>query len=163
MKKNKVRAYTIIEILITMVITSVIVSILYLLFSTLSRQYSQFNKSQNKTITLALFKNTLKRDFYMSDVLFFKSNELTCVKDKETILYTLQNEFVTRKLESRNTIDTFDIQIKHINPFFIVDRDFKVLKNLSLKVSFLGRKTGLYFSKNYPSNVLTNQKFFYGD
>ncbi|SEC56469.1 prepilin-type N-terminal cleavage/methylation domain-containing protein [Tenacibaculum sp. MAR_2009_124] len=163
MKRNKVKGYTILELLIAMVITSIIISILYILFSMLSQRCLAFNRNEFEVTQISMLKNTLKRDFYKSDYLIFDLGQLTCIGNNQTISYSLGDGFVTRRLKENSNVDTFEVKVKQINPVFFDEKDLKILKNLSIRVDFLGRDLGFHFSKEYSSDILTNQKFGYGN
>ena len=163
MKKNKIKAYTILELLITMVVTSIIVSILYLLFLTLSQRYEAFNRNEFEVTTISLFKNTIKRDFYRSDFLLLNTKELKCIRNGEAVIYSFGEKFIKRKAKKNNIVDTFTIKVKQIDPVFINDNKLKLLKRIALKVDFLGREIGVHLSKDYASDILINQKFADGN
>ncbi|CAM1359202.1 type II secretion system protein [Tenacibaculum xiamenense] len=163
MKKNKLKGYTILELLITMVITSIIVSILYVLFSMLSQRYLAFNKNEIEVTEVSMFKNTLKRDVYKSDYLILNFNELKCIRNNQTLIYSFGDSYITRRLKKSSVIDTFEIKVKKTTPSFIDYDKLKVLKKLSLRLDFLGRDLGLHFSKEYSSDILTNLYFANGN
>ena len=112
-------------------------------------------------MNIALFKNSLKRDFYTSDFLSFSSNQLNISLDDKKVTYYFNKNLVVRTLNKQEAIDTFNIRVKNINYLNLEDGNF--LKKLSFEVDFLGKGVTLFFSKEYSSAMLINLKFGNGN
>ena len=104
---NKVRAFTIMEVTITMLISAVLIGIAYTSYSIIIKSYNSFN---NKNSTLAVLYNLdhlLRRDFDRATIISKDQSAIAIRQDTVLITYEFYPDFVTRK---STRIDTCKVQ-----------------------------------------------------
>ncbi|WP_428744952.1 PulJ/GspJ family protein [Tenacibaculum sp.] len=154
--KSKLKSYTIIEMLISMLIISVVVVVTYALFSSLTRQLYMFTETEDSLLEYTYFKNALKRDVFECEKLKVKKEVVKLkYKDKE-IRYVLGEGVVYR--EEGRIIDTFFVKagVEKINPVFIKENGEKLTLSFVLDVDILKEKTHVFIKKDYGVDVLVN-------
>ncbi|MFL0132593.1 hypothetical protein, partial [Tenacibaculum maritimum] len=88
-KAYKLKSYTVIELVISMLVMSVVVIITYSFLSSLSLQLGKFIKTQEVLLDYTFFKSTLKREFFEADKLNIKKNEIELISKENTVSYNI--------------------------------------------------------------------------
>lgn len=104
---NKVRAFTIMEVTITMLISAVLIGIAYTSYSIIIKSYQSFNDKNNKLAILYDLDHLLRRDFDQATVISKEESGIDIKKDSILISYQFYPGFVTRK---STRIDTFKVE-----------------------------------------------------
>ncbi|WBX75088.1 hypothetical protein PG911_10505 [Tenacibaculum ovolyticum] len=131
MRGNKLKSYTIIEILISMLMMSIVVLITYVLFSSVIRQSQLFIKTEETLLAYVFFKNTLKREVFESKQITVINNKISLKFKKQIIDYTFDENFIYRKDSRIGEVDTIFLKLKKIEPFFLINSKEKNIKNYS--------------------------------
>ncbi len=133
---KKIQAFTLIELMITMLISSISFGIIYSGYEIVSKQYRSY-KSSNEIIADALYLNVLMASDF-SKARDAKKNDdgfqLIDYENRSTI-YELSTEYIVRKVSF--SIDTFKVPVKNISylmqnsdvnaePYFIDEVSFNV-------------------------------------
>ncbi len=150
----KFKAYTIFEVLISMVIMSIILLIVFVLFSSFSKQLRLISESNSKTTDFAIFKHTIKRDFYLAKSINFKYNTIIVKKnDSVNIAYSFNNNYLVRSLN--NSSDTIPL---YISSHKINTDEYSRLTKLEMEILIFNEPLPVILNKTYQ-NSLTNQDF----
>lgn len=163
MKSIKLKSYTIIEVIISMIIMSVIVLIAYSVFFSLSKQFDIYRKTQENLFEYSLFKSTLKREFFKSKEVSFDGGILSMHFEKDKIDYKFKNKIVCRQVNNNNVVDTFYVNVKNITPNFIDSSKKGIISKLELELLFFKENTFVFLEKKYGADVLINDFFEYED
>lgn len=111
----KVKAYTLFEIIISMVIMSVISLIVFVLFSSFLRQLHFYNDTSSEISNYAFLKNNLKREFYQAQKISSNTiNTITFEMDNnQNISYSFSKNHIIKKINK--TIDTLTVKLSDFN------------------------------------------------
>ncbi len=153
---NKLKAFTIMELIIVMLISIIIISISYKSYEIIERQVLNFIKNNSKIEENILFENTLLSSFENSDIITIDDNNIRCLNDSINIQYGFYDDFVLRENITNSTIDTFKVESK-IKKFSILSNS-EIKKNIiqTIEISIVNRldTIGLIYSKTYSIEQL---------
>jgi prepilin-type N-terminal cleavage/methylation domain-containing protein len=115
MNKQKIKAFTLMEMTITMLITAVVIGIAYTSYSIIVKSYLSFHTKNTGLSSMAELDHVLKRDFDRADIICKDSAGIALQKDSTTIKYEFYPDFILRKAAR---IDTFKVQSQDVNTTF---------------------------------------------
>jgi competence protein ComGF len=159
MKRHKLMAYTIAELLISMLIMSVVVLVSYVVLSSLTRQLHLFIETEETLLTYASFKNTLKREVFESKLITVENNKISLKFENKIINYTFDESFIYRKDSRIGKVDAFSLRIEKIRPIFIKKIKGKIISSLILDLHLFKEKTSIIFTKKYGADIVINDFF----
>ncbi|MES2113017.1 MAG: prepilin-type N-terminal cleavage/methylation domain-containing protein [Bacteroidota bacterium] len=156
---NKVKAFTIMEVTITMLISAVLIGIAYTSYSIIIKSYNSFNDKNNKLAVLYNLDHLLKRDFDQAAIISKDQSDIAIKKDNVLITYKFYADFVTRKGAS---IDTFKVQTDGLITNFenapviglAGSGNLKRVDELLFNVQFDKEKIPYHYTKVYSSENL---------
>lgn len=106
MIKNKLRGFTLAEMLVVLVVASIVISMGFLVLNMVRKQVKGFQQNYQKKQEIQFFETTMVRDFNRRSVFFNKQLNVLFMKNtKDTIQYQFFNNLVIREK------DTFKIEI----------------------------------------------------
>ncbi|MDB5008616.1 MAG: hypothetical protein JWP45_3009 [Mucilaginibacter sp.] len=165
MNKHKLKAFTILELTVTMLITALLIGITYTSYSIIVKSYRSFTlKNEDMGILISL-DHVLKRDFDLADVILKTSDGLTLKSDQKIVKYTFNPDFITR--ESVKT-DTFKVETQLVQTSFetILVNDIQDaeeqnrLDDLTFSLLYQNEKIPYHYHKNYSSiNLILRKEF----
>ncbi|MBC7410101.1 MAG: prepilin-type N-terminal cleavage/methylation domain-containing protein [Arcicella sp.] len=102
MLKNKIKSFTLSEMLVVMIITAIVVGMAFSVLKLVQKQIHTIQKNFDKTSTLALFEQRLWLDFneYNSIKLFQKQNNIRLESELDTIIYAFSDDFILRNTDT---------------------------------------------------------------
>lgn len=104
--KHKIKAFTLLESLITILLISIIIGLSYGLINLVDKQMTLLQKENVEVLEYNLFNSTLKLDIHKSNAFFIEKNQLNLSNyDNRVISYSFYNEYILR--ENAVKIDTF--------------------------------------------------------
>ena len=140
MKTNKLKAFTLAEMLVVLVVASIVISMGFLVLNMVRKQVIVIQKNYHKKQEIQLFETTLIRDFNARNAFFHqKDNIITLRNTKDSIQYTFLDTYITREK------DTFQIEVDN--------------KKLFLDGSLVKEKTIDAIEINLSSNFTNRQLF----
>jgi Tfp pilus assembly protein PilE len=159
MMKQKVKAFTIMEVTITMLITGLIIGITYTSYSIVIKSYQSFTTKNENMAVLVSLDHVLKRDFERADSIFKDSAGITLKRDNIAIKYVFMPDFVVRN--SVRT-DTFKVQTQDVMTTFenvpIIEIQATSEQNridgLDFTLVFQNEKIPYHYRKLYSSENL---------
>jgi prepilin-type N-terminal cleavage/methylation domain-containing protein len=156
---QKVKAFTLMELLVSMLISGIVISIIYLSYEIIYKQYEGYKKT-NKKITQALLVNTLlKTDFLKAHYILNKEKGLLFLdKQQNAIGYQFEEKYILRK--ANNVQDTFFLKAITIKQEFMnlkQEEPFGLVDNLFFEASILDELEQFHFQKTYGADVLMEE------
>ena len=115
MVKQKVKAFTILEVTITMLITALLIGITYTSYSIIVKSYHSFTAKNEELAVLATLDHLLKRDFEQAEAVFKNQDGIVLLSDSKTLKYEFKPDYIIR---SGIRIDTFKMQTQDVNSMF---------------------------------------------
>lgn len=153
--KYKVKSYTLLETVLSMVIISIIVVITYALLSSFLSQLKFYNETRDRLLDYILFKANLKNEFYHSKRILQEHDRLIMkFNNSEKIEYTFHKSYVLRE-NNENMIDTFFVELVNLNTVKISEN---IISKLSLRLVVLEESFDLSFNKRYGTHEYVNNE-----
>lgn len=159
MKQHRLKAFTILEVTITMLIAGVLIGITYTSYSIVFKSYHSFTTKNEDMAVLINLDHLLKRDFEKADTILKDASGIVLTKDNQLIKYTFMSDFVVR---TAARIDTFKVQTQDVNTSFesvpIVEIQATAEENridgLDFILIFQNEKVPCHYRKLYSSENL---------
>lgn len=152
----KIKAFTILEIIINLALMSIIVSMVYVVYGYFSKNMTEYSLMTAANFKMDSFNTRLKEDFYNADKIFsINENEFRVVFYDETYVNYRQEEHYFYR-ENGNRRDS--VHCKGI-AFTLLHPDSKgasenLIKNVLVSAELYGNEVSLFAYKNYFSNYL---------
>jgi competence protein ComGF len=95
---NKVKSFTLSELLVVMIITAIVIGMAFSVLRLVQKQIHTIQKNYDKSTDLSLFEQRLWQDFNEFGQIQFDENENNLILKSEidTITYSFQNDFILR-------------------------------------------------------------------
>ena len=158
--KQKLPAFTLIELMITMLISSISFGIIYSGYEIVSKQYQSY-KSSNEIIADALYLNVLMASDFSKARNAQKNDDgfqLIDYENKSTI-YELSEEYIVRKVSF--STDTFNVPVKNIS-FLMNNSDVVTepywIDEVSFDVNINKQAQTFHYRKQYDAAFLMDNE-----
>lgn len=114
MPNNKIKSFTIPELLVVMIITVIVVGMAFSVLRLVQKQIHAIQTNFEKTSSLALFEQRLWQDFNEMNAIQFseKANSVLLESEMDTVVYSFQENYVLRNK------DTIKLQLVANKLFF---------------------------------------------
>ncbi|MFY0482528.1 PulJ/GspJ family protein [Flavobacterium sp. PLA-1-15] len=151
--QNKVKSFTLAELLVVMIITAIVVGMAFSVLHMIQKQVRLIHKNLDKSADLSLFEQKLWQDFNEFHHIEFnrKDNILVMKSEMDSVLYNFNEEYVMR-----NT-DTIKLKIALETVFYegleTVEGEIDAV-SISGEKEFPGYK--LFVSKKNDATLLMN-------
>lgn len=100
---EKIKAFTIAEMLVVLVISGIVISLTMLVLSLVQKQLRIININNNKTTEIRLLERVLCQDFNRYSLFYdTKQQQLHCVSEVDTVNYRLKSNYIIR---NKDTLD----------------------------------------------------------
>lgn len=108
--KNKLKAFTILEITLTMLIVSILASFVYYAFHTFSNMLTEQQQKKRAELDFDLFCDRIRWDSYQSDSIKIQQEYILSFQDSLGVIeYQFLDDMILRTQHAIRT-DTFNIQ-----------------------------------------------------
>jgi hypothetical protein len=159
MKNSKhIQAFSIVEVMVSMVITAIIVGLIFGVYTIVSEQIVAFKKENEQTADFNRLSYSLNKTVFDSEKMIIRTNGVYFqTYDGDTILYQKEETYLIRK--TQKFTDTFKLQLNEIR----VDSVFnssksKVFQKLELELFINENTISLRFYKPIYANQLIHWK-----
>jgi prepilin-type N-terminal cleavage/methylation domain-containing protein len=158
---KKFKAFTLIELVVTMVISSIVVMLAFTCYEITYKQYLNFRKSNNTVTQVILFNSLFKRDVLLSNLInrIDDNNVLLKMNDTVNVNYFFGSNYVLRKY-NEFIPDTFPItsvvvkeqfQSTEVNENGLID-------DISISGVVRGENVFFHYDKEYDADILMKQE-----
>lgn len=102
---NKVKSFTLSEVLVTMIITVIVVGLAFTVLDLVRKQILVIQKNYDRTTELAFFKQRIWLDFNKNNDIIFSpiENQIVLKSELDTICYNFKGDFVLRNKDTLMT------------------------------------------------------------
>lgn len=151
---KRLKAFTLIELLIGMILSAIIISFAYSCYSILAKEflsYKDVKKQINETITL---NSILNNDFVNSEFIYYKDDVLTIEKKGSKQEYSFLENTILRT--DGEVTDTFHFSASKINIGYLKESDHSaqiLVNDFSFVAKVLDENESFYFTKNYSAET----------
>ena len=156
MEKNKIRSFTLSELLVVLVLTAIVVGLAFGVLRLVQKQLKVIDKNFLKQTELLLFEQRLCHDFNTSSHIIFESKRrLKILSENDTTVYNFDKTFV---LINEDTLKLkITIRKALFNGQNIADG---VTDAISLSAEEEMPKYNIFVSRRNDVNVMINQNGF---
>jgi Tfp pilus assembly protein PilE len=156
MNKHQVKAFTIMEVTITMLVAAILIGITYTSYSIVSKSYLSFNVKNNDMAVLERLDELLKKDFEHAEIILKDTSGISLRSADRIINYKFSPDFMVR---TAGIVDTFKIKISDFNATFEGVPVSEVgpaeeqnrLDELDINILFQNEKIPYHYHKQYSS------------
>lgn len=156
---QKIKAFTLMELLIGMIIGCIVVALGYSTYNIIFKQYSAYKAIKNKVVEIMQLNTVMNNDFTTADFITFSDNKLI-LNNRDTLLeYYFNDSYIIR---TNNTFaDTFQLKttnflVKSVDSTELNATDMLTNFNFDMLVS--GDTQHVTFTKNYSAETLMNHE-----
>lgn len=122
-KQNKLKAFTLGELLVVMIVSSIVISVTFLVLNIIRKQVITMQENYEKKQAFRFFETTFSRDFNLNTAFYYvKEKRLNLTNTKDSIQYLFLDTMVLRNQ------DTFHVELGKIVLFL----DGKIVTDKSL-------------------------------
>jgi len=154
---KKVKAFTLMELLIGMIISTIVISFCYMSYTLIYKQFMNYKTIKMELVQALELNSVLNNDIGNSELVVFDNNELTLLnKQNEILKYNFNETEILRK--SVDIIDTFKLKPINIVPHYLANENnlSNVLLSFSFDAIVLGEQEHFQFSKLYDAEMVVN-------
>ena len=161
---KKVKAFTLVELLVSMLISSIVISMAYVSYDIVYKQFSNYKNINKKINEVILIDMLLKNDFFQAKEIYCKTSDKLIFKDKQnhenTYLFT--PGYIIRKSNEVNDtlfIGASKILFKFQNEELFSDNASltnKLMDEFCFESFVLGEIEQFHYKKEYAADVLMN-------
>lgn len=151
--RTKLKAFTILEMLMSLGVMTLVISMVYFMYVSFSSQvYGYFNDASSSNQVYGFYKQ-FRKDAYQATNITKKNNSLILYfYDKKEVYYNFEStQLVRKQFEQLDSIILKEFKISYLG-------NKKYTKNIVNKITFktmlLGREIDFTINKKYPCNVL---------
>lgn len=156
MNKHRIKAFTIMEVTVTMMVAAILMGITYTTYSIVSRSYLSFNTKNKDMAELELLDRLLKRDFDRGEVILKETDGIIIKNTDRMVTYEFSPDYITR---NSGITDTFKVKTEGLSTSFEgqpVDEtglsgEQNRLDDLSFNLIFQNEKIPYHYYKQYSS------------
>lgn len=153
MKANKLKAFTLAEMLVVLVVASIVISMGFMVLNMVRKQVIVIQKNYHRKQEVQFFETTFSRDFKMRSVFFQERPNILIMKNtKDSIQYIFLETLIIREK------DTFQIEVANKKLFLdgkeVKERSIDAIE-IDLSNKFANRKLFIQQTKD-ASHYLNN-------
>ena len=153
---KKIKAFTIIELVVVMILTAIIVGIVYSAYSIVGNQYSSYKKISVQNSRVALLSMLLSKDFTTAHYIKNGNEELFFYDKEDNIIrYGFDENYITRSGNSITDtfpVNTLNIEMKFLNQEQIIPNG--LVDELYFESLIFKKQQLFHFKKQYGADVL---------
>lgn len=155
---QKIRAFTLLELLIGMIISSIVIGFCYLSYSIIYKQYMSYKILKMEIVETIQFNSILNTDFIKAETVLFHENKLSFNSTyKLPLQYDFNDKYILRK--DGETIDTFRLATTNVLPKYLLEPEQLtniIVSGFSFEANVLGELEHFQFTKNYSAETMIN-------
>ena len=154
----KIRAFTLIELLICMILSTIIIGMGYAAYSESYKRFLTYSGMKKNIVDAIRVNRVFNNDFTQAELVYYNSgNILLNSKNKPAIEYEFTSSAIIRKVY--NQADTFHFAI--IRPLAVyVDNDVAaaegIINAFSFETEIYKQTLPFYYSKTYSAETIIN-------
>jgi len=155
---KKIKAFTIIEVLITMVLSGIVVSAAIYVFLTFNSLLSKTGKKNMQNLEIISLHHIMKMDFIKADEIREEySSIFISFNESEKVYYDFEENYVVR--DAIATQDTFKISVNDIKIYFM-DEESDLVTEIIVDIQFDNLDFPIHVIKMYPESKYLEQETF---
>jgi prepilin-type N-terminal cleavage/methylation domain-containing protein len=155
---KRIKAFTLLELLVAMAITGLVVSIAGLAYNMLGRQFHTYKKESNEIASVFSFDSRLRTDILDAMHITWEENKLLLHRsEKEKLEYRFSGGYILRNDGART--DTFHIIPADIKLLYIgEEQEYGTVDEVYFEAEVLGEHEIFHYIKSYSASDLLNME-----
>lgn len=156
---NKVKAITVLEVMISLIISSLVISLSYQSFQLIRQMHSTYSKKREVEESFLSFDKIFSKDFEKASLVLSDGNrKIICVLGGREIQYYFYQDYILR--ESGGISDTF--QVVHDVEFHVFPETsmtgYPLIQKVELNSSLGDYLIPFLYQKQYSPDITLNRK-----
>jgi Tfp pilus assembly protein FimT len=157
MSKHKVNAFTILELVITMMISAILIGLTFTIYGIVTRSYQSFSKKNDEVMVMLTLDRLLRSDFSKAEAVRRQGSKILIIAHRDTVCYAFESGFLIR---THGITDTFRVDHQQLDSKFEgrppeTNPDSAVLQDeLSFSVTYHDQVIPYHYFKQYSSETL---------
>jgi len=155
---NHIKAFTILEVVISLALMSIIIAMVYSLYAMLSKQLYVCSDETELVNNYNQLHTLLSRDIHNSNKLVGSAEAIYLLSSQDSIQYKKVADKLIRS--SLGSIDTFMVKVPEFN---VVKEDMLLgskIKRIQVTYDLFGEQIEAVYFKNYGVSDAINKTFF---
>ena len=156
--KQKVRAFTIMEVTVTMLIAAIVIMIVYTAYRIIGRSYADYDRKNKLISELVLADKILKKDFNQALDIVQTLHGILILMPEGQVDYAFDENYIIRS-QNELRIDTFKLRDNKVLLAYKnrETRDDQSIDNLLISCKFDNQDINLNYHKTYSAEQLFKQ------
>jgi prepilin-type N-terminal cleavage/methylation domain-containing protein len=162
MSRQRIKAFTIMEVVITMTIAAILMGITYTSYQIVNKSYRSFNAKHNEMAVFERLDELLKKDFNRAEIIEKNEKGIVVKSRRDTIQYDFTPDFILR---ISAVTDTFKIKNEDLATSFedqLIDgqglsEEENRIDGLNISLLLQNEKIRYHYHKDYSSVNLINR------
>ncbi len=153
---NKLKAFTVMELIVVMLISVIIISVSYKSYQIIENQVYNFMKRNSELTENILFKNVIYKTLDNSDVIKIHDDIIECSEENNTIRFSFYDNFVLYENNNKNGYDTFFVRANIVDFNVIPESTITdtIIKSINIDIINTNDTIGVFFYKEYSIEQL---------
>jgi len=152
---RKLKAFTVLELLVAMVISSLVISASYFTYDIIYKQFLNYKKVDKAVLDAITFRNVLNADFAAAKFVYKSGNGIRIVDfDDREYKYSFSKDQIIRKVGAASDaflLNTSEIKYKELE---IASVRSKLLNTLEMSITLNEVKSRISFQKHYGADLI---------
>ncbi len=161
--RAKVKAFTIIEITISMLIAALVIGIAYTAYTIVNKSYLSYNNKHEEMAVLLRINELMTKDFDHADIIEKSDSGLTIIRGSNMINYVFTPDYI---VHTAGIVDTFKVKTQEISTLFEnqpitntgMDEEQNRVDELNITIVYQNKMFPYHFFKHYSSADLFQRK-----
>ena len=163
MSKYKVKAFTVMELVITMLVAAILMGFIYTAFQIVNKSYRVFHEKNEGIATLERLDELLKKDFSKAEFVEKSSNAIILQWEKDTVQYSFESGYILRVSSITDTFKLKNVTTSALFEYFPVDgqgssKEEDRIDELAIGLIIQNENITYHYYKVYSSANLINRK-----
>lgn len=157
MSNQNLKAFTILELVITMMISAILIGLTFTIYGIVTRSYQSFSKKNDEVMVMLTLDRLLRRDFSKAEAIRRQGSKIFIIGRNDTVRYDFESGYLVR---TRGIIDTFKVDYQQFDSKFEgrspeINPDSVVLQDeLSFSITYHDQVIPYHYFKQYSSETL---------
>ena len=152
---SKVKAYTLMEMIIVMIVSVIIVSMVFVVFMKVNVLAVNLKKMYNKNFQLMLFNKLLDDDVFQAHKIVKTDQGFQCIVGSEVREYVVTHQLIRKQ---NQLVDTFSLIVLPQVNYTFVREGSSFISEIEINAQFEQEPVNLLYTKEYGADILMNEE-----
>lgn len=149
---GKLKAFTLLELLIGMIISSLVIAFGYGSYELIYKQFLNYKNVKVQLIQAEQLRSTWTTDMQKAKMVSFNENKLNLSQEDDILEYTFLDSMIIRK--DKEVSDTFFVAVQNIKCDFLFPEERMFVSKFAFTTTILQSNEPFCMEKNYSAEAL---------